>query len=129
MNRSYRRGGNLPALIVACIALVVALSGNAWATARSPSTIRVVHGNITHVDRGAINTSIVSCPEGYKALSGGYQVFTGNIVGTVAAAVNRTRDAYFAAVEVPPTQIGAPTKEATFNVSVMCARAGVPIVP
>jgi hypothetical protein len=122
-----------PALVVACLALIAALVGNARAvtgdTARASSTINTYVEDFT-VAPGQVKSGISACQRpSERAIDGGYSTASGNFVYILGASVRKGDDAFFVLALVP-NKIAAPgVLPARIKVRVVCAKKGVPVVP
>ena len=132
MNKLIRHRPS-PALVVACLALVAALVGNARAVtggpALAPSTMRTYYEEFT-IAPGNVKAEVAACQRpNERAIDGGYAALGGNFMYVVGASVRKGEDAFFANVVVP-NKIAAPgVLPARIKVKVVCAKEGVPIVP
>jgi hypothetical protein len=122
-----------PAIVVACLALIAALVGNARAVtggaAREPSTINEYREAFS-VAPGQVESDVAYCqrPNEY-AISGGFQVVRGNFVYVLTAGTLQSKTGFVVEVLVP-NKIAAPgVLPARMSVKVLCAKEGVPIVP
>lgn len=115
-----------PAIVVACLALLVATAGSAQAVMVDQSglsgTIKRVRGEVAAIKPGGVNDSTARCGAGYTMLSGGYDVDgSPNIYVTASFG---TSD--FWIVQGVSPVLG---RRATIQAYGYCVRVGTPVVP
>jgi hypothetical protein len=131
------RYGPSPAMIAACLALTIAWGGAAQAIGGGPSQrgpVKEPPGSIVTlretVSAGIadVTTARVDCPKSMYALSGGYQVTSGNFLYVLTAATTRKGTGYVATVVVPNKISNPGVKAARITLKVLCTDVGGPVV-
>jgi hypothetical protein len=104
-----------PALIVACVALGVATAGSSGAAdGLKYSFVKRVSGDVVQLKSGGAGTSMANCGDGYRPISGGFDVDGGPYVYVTHSAAHGSRYAVQGVVPV----LGRPGTVQAFAVCV-----------